>query len=212
MNSRMTRKFTALVAEGNTAFVIITHLSTDIKKSMSKDPLVISGGYSIIFAASIIMDLRKQYILDTDPVTREEAIKVGVTVKKNHCVPDRNPYVKTEYFAIFGEGIEQYLSTLQVAIDQKVLIQNGAFIKDPDLRGDPKIVDGVKLQWQGKENFRNYMLENPAYFQEIQDRIGGNHIVHLSDEELEEVKLEQIEIAKIAVKSSKGKKKKEEQE
>jgi hypothetical protein len=30
MNARMTRKFTALVAEHNTAFVIVTHLSTEI--------------------------------------------------------------------------------------------------------------------------------------------------------------------------------------
>ncbi|MED1125224.1 hypothetical protein [Bacillus atrophaeus] len=205
MNARMTRKFTALVAEHNTAFIIVTHLSTDIG-SMSRDPLVISGGHAIIYAASITLDLRKKAVLDTDPIKREEGIKVGVTVKKNHCLPDRNPYVKTDYFAIFGQGIEQYLTLIDKAVNQGVLVQKGAFIRDPDENGDPKVVNGEKLQWQGKEKFRTYLIENEDYFEQLKARIRGE-VVQLTDEEIEGLKQDERKIAQSAVKSSSSAKK-----
>lgn len=200
MNARMTRKLTALVAEHETAFVVITHLSTDIG-SMSRDPLVISGGHAIIYAASIIFDLRKRAILDTDPISKEEGIKVGVTIKKNHCLPDRNPYVKTDYYAIFGQGIEQHLTVLDMAIKQGILIQKGAFIRDPDENGEPKVVDGEKLQWQGKERFRSYVIENEEYFEQLKARIRGE-FVQLSDEEMEELKQDERKIAQATIKNS----------
>lgn len=202
LNARMTRKFTALIAEYETAFVVITHLSTDIG-SMSRDPLIISGGHAIAYMAAVILDLRKKTILDTDPISRDEGIKIGVTVKKNHCVPDRNPYVKTEYYAIFGEGIEQYLTLIDMAISQGILVQRGAFIREPDENGEPKVVNGQKMQWQGKNNLRNYLIENPDYFEELKAKVRGEY-EQLSDEEMEALKQEEREIAKKTIKSAKS--------
>lgn len=203
MNARMTRKFTSLVAEHDTAFILVTHLSTDIG-SMSRDPLVISGGSAIIYAASIILDLRKRAIQDSDPISKDEGVKIGVTVKKNHCVPDRNPYMRTEYYAVFGQGIEQYLSTLDKALEKGVLTQKGAFIRDPDDTGEPRERNGEKLQWQGKGRFREFVIANPDYLDEIRRRIGGEIIV-LSEEEVAEIKQEEAKMAGSALKSSKKK-------
>ena len=172
---------------------------------MSRDPLIISGGHAIMYGASIILDLRKRSIQDSDPISRDEGIKIGVTIKKNHCVPDRNPYVKTEYFAVFGEGIEQYLPLLDSALSQGILVQNGAFIKDPDADGNPRVVNGDKLQWQGRERWRNYCIDNPEYFEQLKARVRGE-IVNLTEEEIEEVKKEQNKIAASAVKPSSKKK------
>ena len=182
MNARMMRKITAMVAEEEIALAIVQHLTVDIG-SASRDPLVLSGGHAIRFAAAITLDLRKKSIQETDPIKREEGIKVGVTVRKNHCVPDRNPYVKVDYFAIFGQGIERYLPIISKAVTDGVLMQSGAFIRDPDANGDPKVVDGVKYQWQGKEKFRQFLIDNPAYYKELQDRVGGV-VEQLSDEEM----------------------------
>lgn len=203
MNARMTRKFTSLVAENNTAFVIITHLTTDIG-SMSRDPLVVSGGSAILYASSLTLDLRKRSIGESDPITKEEGVKIGVTVKKNHCVPDRNPYLKTEYYAIFGEGIEQYLTTLEAAVSQGILTQSGAFIKEPDEKGEPKVIDGVKYQWQGKEKFRQFMIENPEYFENLKAKVAGE-VKELTPEEIEQLKLEEEKMAKAAIAGSKKK-------
>ncbi|PTY92989.1 hypothetical protein [Heyndrickxia sporothermodurans] len=202
MNARMTRKFTSLVAEHNTAFVVVTHLSTDIG-SMSRDPLVISGGHAIIYAASITMDLRKRAIQDSDPISKEEGIKVGVTIKKNHCVPDRNPYVKTDYFAIFGEGIEQYLTMLDMAIAQGILVQKGAFIRVPDENGEPKVINGEKMQWQGKDKFRQYCIENQDFFENLKAQIRGE-VVQLSEEEQQELIQEERQIAQTTEKAEKS--------
>lgn len=203
MNARMTRKLTALIAEHETAFVIVTHLSTDIG-SMSRDPLVISGGHAIIYAASIVLDVRKRSIQDTDPIKKEEGIKVGVTVKKNHCVPDRNPYVKTVYYAVFGEGIEQYLPVIESAINQGILVQRGAFIRDPDENGEPKVIDGVKMQWQGAKNFRQFLVDNPDYFEDLKARVKGE-VVQLSDEEAEALRQDGAIIEEEVMKASKKK-------
>lgn len=199
MNARMMRKLTALVAEHETAFVVVQHLSVDIG-SMSKDPLVLSGGHAIRFAAAIILDLRKRTVLDTDPIKKEEGIKVGVTVKKNHCVPDRNPYVKLDYFAIFGQGIEQHLTLINKAIEQGVLLKSGAFIRDPDENGDAKVIDGVKYQWQGFERMRSFLLENEAYFEELQARVRGE-VIQLTEEEMAEIQKEQELDEKVAKKT-----------
>lgn len=199
MNARMMRKLTALVAEHETAFCIVQHLSVDIG-SRSMDPLVLSGGHAIRFAAAIILDLRKRAVLDTDPIKKEDGIKVGVTVKKNHCIHDRNPYVKLDYFAIFGQGIEQYLTLIDKAIKQDILMQSGAFIRDPDENGDAKIIDGFKYQWQGKEKFRMFLMENGAYFEELKARVSGE-ITQLTEEEMAEIRQEQEVDEKVAKKT-----------
>ena len=59
LNSRLVSKFTAMVAEYNTAFVLIQRLSTDIG-SMSRDPLIVAGGLAIRYWSSLTLDLRKK--------------------------------------------------------------------------------------------------------------------------------------------------------
>lgn len=185
MNSKMMRKLTPLVAENETAFILITHLTTSIG-SMSYDPMIVAGGWAIIYGASIILDMRKKSISESDPISKTEGVKIGVSVKKNHCLPDRNPYQKCEYFAIFGEGIEQYLSVLEIAIKKGILSQSGAFIKDPDENGEPREWNGIRLSFQGKQKFRNFCIENPEYFKELQSKLEGNLSEVMTEEEVKE--------------------------
>lgn len=196
LNSKMTRKFTTIVKESNSAFVLISHLTTEIGSNNKNDPYIVSGGLAIGYASSLTLDLRKRSIQESDPIGREDGIKVGVTVKKNHCVTDRFPYVKTEYYAIFGQGIEQYLQLIQRAIDEEVLLKNGSFIRDPDDNGDPKVINGEKMQWQGDKKLRDYLITHEDYFEELKSRISNNNITVLSDEEIEAIKEEEIEMAK----------------
>lgn len=201
MNSRMMKKFTAIVSEYQVAMVLITHLTTKIG-SMSRDPLIVSGGQAIMYGASIIMDLRKHAISEADPIKKEEGIKVHVKVTKNHCVPDRNPYVQTDYYAIFGEGIEIYLTLIDKAVENGVLLKKGAFISDPDEEGNPKVVGEMKYQWQGNKRLRDYLIANEEYFEELKARVSGNFVKSLSEEEINEIKQDEKVVAKEVLKEN----------
>ena len=188
MNAKMMRKLTSAVSEQNIAFVMVQHLTTQIG-TMARDPLILSGGQAIKYGASIIMDLRKRSMNESDPFKKEEAIKVGVTIQKNHVITDRFPYMKLDYYAVFGQGIDTYLEILNLALDSGILVKSGAFIKVPDENGNPKIIDGVKMQWQGNAKFKDYCKENPDFFNELKDKLSGkSNAEFLTQEEAEEFK------------------------
>lgn len=194
MNAKMARKFTSLVAESNAAFVVVTHLSTDIGNVMARDNKIIAGGEAIKYASALTIDLRKRSIQESDPITTLEGIKIGLTVKKNHCTPSVNPYLKTEYYAVFGEGIEQYLETLQNAVSQGILTQNGAMIRDIDTNtGEIRQWNGQDLVWRGKNAYREFVKNNPDYFENLQDRVNGR-IVEMTEDEVKTAKAEEEKI------------------
>ena len=185
MNAKMMRKLTSAVTDNNVAFIMVQHLTTQIG-GMSRDPLIVSGGQAIQYGASVILDLRKKSMSDADPFKKEEATKIGVTIKKNHVITDRFPYCKLEYYAVFGKGIDCYLEIAQLAIDAGILVKSGAFIKVPDENGNPKILpDGTKLQWQGNAKFKDYLIEHPEFFEELKSKLTGKAELLTEDEAAE---------------------------
>ena len=160
------------------------------KPVMHGDPMQLSGGVAIRYGAMLIADFRKRSIQETDPIKREEGMKIGVTVKKNHVVTNRYPYVKTDYYVVYGQGTEIYLEAIDLAIRQGILTKSGAFIKVPDENGDAKIVNGEKMQWQGTAKFRAYCINNPEFFERLKASIKGN-IALIDGEELSEIKAEE---------------------
>ena len=189
MNSRMTRKFTALVAEYKTAFVIITHLTTEIG-SLSRDPMVIAGGHAIKHWSSLTLDFRKKSVGPSDPITKEDGIKIGVSVRKNHCMPSVNPYVKFDMYAIFGEGIDQIFQGLEEAMQLGFVEMKGAWINWIDFNGN------IRERWQGKNNFRTFMRENPEAWEEFSAMLSGN-VKQMTDEEIQQIQKEDSQIDEI---------------
>lgn len=190
-NSKMMRKLTTTIAESETAYVLIQHLTTQIGGVMMRDPLILSGGVAIRYGAAIIADMRKKSIGDSDPIKREEGIKIGFTIKKNHVVTNRYPYVKTDYFAIFGDGIEIYLEALDLALKAEIIHQTGAWLSMVDEEtGEVKLgADGNPLKWNGKAKFRQYCIENPSFFDELKAQLSGQ-VENIEGEELAEIKEE----------------------
>lgn len=136
------------------------------------DPLTMSGGKAIRYSSSVICDLRKLSIGSGDPIGKEEGIKVGFYVRKNHVITNAYPYVKVEYYGIYGKGTDTVLEAIELAIELGIVIKSSAFLKIPDENGDPKVLeDGTKLQWQGLSRFRNYCLENPEFFKDLVNQI-----------------------------------------
>lgn len=209
----MMRKLTAIVDQNNVAFVMVQHLTTNIG-TIARDPLILAGGKAIKYGASVICDMRKRSIQESDPISKEEGVKIGFSVTKNHVVTNRFPYLKTEYYGIFGQGTEIYLEAIDLAINQGLLVKSGAFIKIPDKDGNPLVLeDGTKMQWQGTAKFRQYCIDNPDFFNDLKNKIEGK-VEHLSDEEVVTAKLENEgnlddieDVLEEAAKESKSKKK-----
>ena len=91
-------------------------------------PYAMGGGLLLKYGGLLMLDMRKQTVLDTDPINKEEGMKVMISVKKNHVTPRLYPYVKVPHFVIYGEGTEQILTALDQALKQGVLRQTGAWI------------------------------------------------------------------------------------
>lgn len=194
MNNKMQRKFTAIISEANVAYVLITHLHTDIG-SHSYDPLVISGGLGIRFGAAIILDFRKRSVLKEDPITVNEGMKFNITQKKNHCTPGRNIYLKLDYYIIFGQGTEQIMTTFDEAIEFGILKQAGSWYRWYENDGET-----IRHQWNGKTKYRQFMNENPEILSELKSLLlPENKIQSLSSVEVAAIKAaEEKDLADVA--------------
>lgn len=185
MNARIVRKFRAIVAEYDTAFVIVQHMGTDVMAYGA--PKIISGGQAIAYwsALTIVLSRSKKKFESKDPLKDGEGVKIYVSVKKNHCLPDRNPYVRCEYYAVFGQGTEQILEALTVAESKGMVDIRGAWVYWYDKDGNEK------QKWNGRTAFRQYMLENKDEWQAFMSQLMGQERAQLlSSEEIEQIKAE----------------------
>lgn len=185
LNSKMTKRLNAIVAQNDIAFILIGHLSTSIG-SMSRDNLELSGGLAIRYWSQLTLDLRRNAIMAGDPIGQEEGVKVAVKIKKNHCIPSRFPYARVIYYAIFGEGIEQYLSALDLGEKAGIIQKGGAWIYWRE--GDKELG-----KFNGKAAYREYMKEHPDVFQKFLAHIKGEgiEVEKLSEDEVKEIQSEE---------------------
>lgn len=162
---------------------------------------MVSGGHAIAFMSAITLDMRKNAIQQGEPLTKDEAVKIAVRVRKNHCVPDRNPYLKTEYYAVFGEGTEKILTNLDSAVEQGILRKGGAWINWDNTDGT------IKYKWNGKAEYRQFMKDNPDVLKELIDLIEDNNVQQMTAEEIDEIKADEAVIQTLATKDTKKTKK-----
>lgn len=184
--SKMAMKFTGLVAENDTAFVIVTHIYANIGGYGA--PAVTSGGIAIRYWAAIHMSFAKRSLNAADPITKEEGLHIEVTIKKNHCVSDRLPYQKFDYYVIFGEGTETILTNLVSFINAGLLQAKGAYIYLLDDKGE-------KVEsFQGKQKYRQYMIDHPDVYEKLVAKLPTiSTVTALSEEEVADIEREKNE-------------------
>ena len=184
--SKMSMKFTSLVAEGNTAFILITHMYTGIGTYMS--PQVISGGMAIKYWSGLTMSFAKKTLGAGDPISKEEGMHVEVTIKKNRNFSDRLPYQKFDYYVIFGEGTETILTNLASFINAGLLQAKGSYIYLLDDKGE-------KVEsFQGKQKYRQYMIDHPDVYEKLVAKLPTTSTVTaLSEEEVADIEREENE-------------------
>ena len=152
--SQALRKLTGVVSKSRTTLVFINQLREKIGV-MFGNPETTTGGRALKFYASVRIDIRRiASIKDGDQVTGG---RTRVKVVKNKMAP---PFREAEFDIMYGEGISREGDLLDLAVEKRLVEKSGAWFA----------YSGERLG-QGRENAKQFLKDNPAVRQAIEDRV-----------------------------------------
>lgn len=152
--SQALRKLTGAIHKTNTVLIFINQIRMKIGV-MFGSPETTTGGNALKFYASVRMDIRR-----IESLTKgEETIgnRVRVKVVKNKVAP---PFRKAEFDIMFNEGISREACVLDEAVNFNIVKKSGTWFSYGDLR-----------LGQGKENARQYLVDNPELTNELEAKV-----------------------------------------
>jgi recombination protein RecA len=152
--SQALRKLTGAVNRSNTS-VIFTNQIREKVGVMFGNPETTSGGRALKFYASVRLDIRRiGAIKDGQDVIGN---RTRVKVVKNKCAP---PFKQVEFDILYNEGISHSSLVVDLGVDHGIIDKSGAWYSYGDLR-----------LGQGKENTRQFLLDNPDIAEEVEARL-----------------------------------------
>ncbi len=152
--SQALRKLTGVISKTNCIVIFINQLREKVGV-MFGNPETTTGGRALKFYSSVRLDVR-----------RVESIKQGgevignhtrVKVVKNKIAP---PFKQAEFDIMFGVGISKEGDILDIATNLDIVNKSGAWYA----------YNGEKIG-QGRENAKEYLHQNPAVCQEIENLV-----------------------------------------
>ena len=152
--SQALRKLTGVLNNTKTTAIFINQLREKIGVFFGS-PETTAGGKALKFYASVRLDVRRIETLKDG----QDAVgnRTRVKVVKNKMAP---PFKQAEFDIIYGVGISREGSLLDLGVEQEIVKKSGAWYT----------YEGEQLG-QGKENSRNYLIDNPAVANEIEQKI-----------------------------------------
>ncbi len=159
--SQALRKLTAVISKSNCIVVFINQLREKVGV-MFGNPETTTGGRALKFYSSIRLDVRRIEALKQggDVVGNRTRIKVV----KNKIAP---PFKEAEFDIMFGKGISKEGDILDLAAEANIVIKSGAWFA----YNDAKI-------GQGRENAKQYLMDNPAICDEIEEKVREKYALH----------------------------------
>ena len=122
---------------------------------MFGSPETTSGGNALKFYASVRLDIRRiGAIKDRDEVVGNQT---RVKVVKNKMAP---PFKVVEFDIMYGQGISKMGELVDLGVKAGIVDKSGSWFS----YGDQRI-------GQGRENVKEFLRENPAMAEEIEQRI-----------------------------------------
>ena len=159
--SQALRKLTAVISKSNCTVVFINQLREKVGV-MFGNPETTTGGRALKFYSSVRLDVR-----------RIEALKQGgevignrtrVKVVKNKIAP---PFKEAEFDIMFGKGISKEGDIVDLASNVGIINKSGAwFAYECNKFG------------QGRENAKQYLRDNPAVCDEIENKVREHFGLH----------------------------------
>ncbi|MBD5472264.1 MAG: recombinase RecA [Lachnospiraceae bacterium] len=170
--SQALRKLTAVISKSNCTVVFINQLREKVG-IMFGNPETTTGGRALKFYSSVRLDVRRIETL------KQSGEMIGnrtrVKVVKNKIAP---PFKEAEFDIIFGEGISAVGDILDLAANVNIVNKSGAWYA----------YEGNKIG-QGRENTKQYLKDNPAMLEEIEQKVrahyglqGGEVVVEAADD------------------------------
>jgi recombination protein RecA len=152
--SQALRKLTGVVSKSKTTLIFINQLREKIGV-MFGNPETTTGGRALKFYASVRVDIRRiASIKDGDQVIGG---RTRVKIVKNKVAP---PFREAEFDVMYGEGISREGDLLDLAVEKRIVEKSGAWFA----------FSGERLG-QGRENAKQFLKENPAVRQAVEDRV-----------------------------------------
>lgn len=152
--SQAMRKLTAIINKSNTCVIFINQLREKVGV-MFGNPETTTGGKALKFYASVRLDVRKSDTIKEG--TEAVGSRTKVKVVKNKLAP---PFKTAEFDIIYGKGISREGCILDLAIENDLIQKSGAWFA----------YNGEKIG-QGKENAKQFLVENPKIYEEIDAKI-----------------------------------------
>jgi recombination protein RecA len=152
--SQALRKLTAVIGKSQCIVVFINQLREKIGV-MFGNPETTTGGRALKFYASIRLDVRRIESLKQSGEIIGNRTRIKVV--KNKIAP---PFKEAEFDIMFGKGISKEGDVLDLASDSDIINKSGAWYS----YNDSKI-------GQGRENAKQYLIENPDIFDEIYNKV-----------------------------------------
>jgi len=152
--SQALRKLTGAVARSQTS-VIFTNQIREKIGVMYGNPETTSGGRALKFYASLRLDIRRIGAIKdgTDIVGNRTRVKVV----KNKCAP---PFRQAEFDILYDVGISHESLLIDIGVEEGIVEKSGSWYSYGDLR-----------LGQGKENARDFLIENPDVLEEVDTRV-----------------------------------------
>lgn len=152
--SQALRKMTGALAQANTTAIFINQLREKIGVFFGS-PETTTGGKALKFYASVRMDIRRIQTLKSgdEPIGNRTRVKVV----KNKMAP---PFKTAEFDMLYGQGISQEGSILDMALETDVVKKSGSWFT----------YNGDQLG-QGRENVRRFLIDNPEVTNEIAQQV-----------------------------------------
>lgn len=131
----------------NTACIFINQTRSTM--AMYGSPTTTPGGKALKFGASLRLEVRKKEFIKKGEINIGQKIVVK-TIKNRFGAP----YGVTEIDLIFGEGVDQVIESVDVAIEKGVIEQGGAWFT---------VTNSLKesLRFQGRTKVYDYFREAP---------------------------------------------------
>lgn len=158
MMSQAMRKLTPIISKTNTCLIFINQLRMKIG-IMFGNPETTTGGNALKYYASVRIDIRKkEAIKEGDEILGN---RVHIKVVKNKVSP---PFREADFDIIYNQGISTSGDLLDVAVNDGIIEKSGSWFS----------YKGERIG-QGRENSRNYLVENPQIFAEIDKLVREKH-------------------------------------
>jgi recombination protein RecA len=155
--SQALRKLTASVARSNTLVIFINQIRMKIGV-MFGSPETTTGGNALKFYSSVRLDIRRIGAIKNKDETVGNQTRVKVV--KNKVAP---PFKTVEFDILYGEGISKLGEILDLGVRAGIVEKSGAWFSYNSQRIG-----------QGRENARQFLRDNPAIAEEIENAIRAN--------------------------------------